>query len=333
MKASTRALDRIVMVGKNFSSGFAIEKSVGDWSRGAKNNFSDVETVQLLLEYVSKVTGQKEFNPQGIDGKISRKPGQSNTVKAIRAYQRGLMKSPDGVVDPDGRTLRKLQATAAGNTPKSEASTRSVMQTPQPSDGNPPWLYTFNGLNFFNPFSLLPTTPPQQPNWISIAEEELGTKEIAGKKHNPRIIEYHATTTSKPTQDESPWCASFVNWVLMKAGYEGTDSAWSHSWKNWGDSLSKPALGVVAFIDWGKVYPDKPDKQGKGHVGFVVGKTASGRIVLLGGNQNNKVSYSAFKASHIVTYRVPKGYKADPSQYDLPILKITGGGSGFESTR
>ena len=331
MTTSNQALNRVLLVGKNILGGFEISAAVGDWSRGAKNKPSDVETVQLLLEYASKVSGRKEYNPQGIDGKISRKPEQSNTVKAIRAYQRGFMKHPDAVVDPGGQTLKKLQATALGTDPKSSNSKRSVMQSSQPNDGHPPWLFAFNGVNFFDPFSLLPSTSPTQPSWISIAEEELGTDEIPGKKnHNPQIIDYHASTTGKAKKDETPWCSSFVNWVLKKAGYEGTNSAWSHSWRNWGDGLSKPAIGSVAFIDWGKVYPKK---KGKGHVGFVVGKTATGRIVLLGGNQSDTVRYTAFKSSHIVTYRVPKGYQVDASSYDLPILKVSKGGSGFEATR
>src|SRR5690606_18472391 len=129
---------------------------------------------------------------------------------------------------------------------------------------------------------------------------------------------------------ENPWCSSFVNWVMIKAGYDGTNSPWSHSWKNWGDGISKPAVGSVAFIDWGKV---SAKKKGKGHVGIVVGKTAKGRIVLLGGNQSGQVKYSAFRPAHIVAYRVPKSYQVAPKLYDLPIMNVSGKGSSFASTR
>ena len=30
--------------------------------------------------------------------------------------------------------------------------------------------------------------------WIAVAKEEVGVKEIAGKDHNPKIIEYHSLT-------------------------------------------------------------------------------------------------------------------------------------------
>jgi hypothetical protein len=44
-----------------------------------------------------------------------------------------------------------------------------------------------------------------------IAKAELGTTEVPGTQNNPRILEYHATTTLKATTDEVPWCSSFVN--------------------------------------------------------------------------------------------------------------------------
>jgi len=67
----------------------------------------------------------------------------------------------------------------------------------------------------------------REPEWLVIARGEIGQKEIKGGKHNPRILEYHATTTRKATTDEVSWCSSFVNWCMTQAGYEGTNSAWA----------------------------------------------------------------------------------------------------------
>lgn len=321
-------LERLRKVGKNFFKGFTISAAVGDWARGAKNVPDDVETVQLLLEYVAQKRGRNELNPRGIDGEISRVPGRSSTVKSIHAFQRTFMRRSDGLVEPEGRTLKMLHQEVQGSS-VAQSVAESVMRTRHPSDGLPPWLHEFNGLKVFNSLSMLPSISAPKPGWISIAEEELGEAEIDGKKHNPRILEYHATT-SRAKKDESAWCASFVNWVLTQSGYEGAGSAWSHAWKIWGDGLSKPAVGSVAFIDWGKV---DPNKNGYGHVGFVVGRTAKNRIVLLGGNQSDQVRYTAFKESHIQAYRVPKGYRPSPKLFDLPIMEISQGGGGFSATR
>lgn len=322
-------LHRLGKIDKNSRKGFAISATVGDWDKGAKNAPDDVETIQLLLEYVSQNRGRQELNPRGIDGQISRVPGRSSTVKAIHAFQRTFMTRSDGLVEPDGTTLKKLREEVEGSSSKAKLGAESVMRAPHRGDDLPPWLHAFNGLVVFSRLSLL-ATRAQKPGWISVAEEEFGEKEIGGKQHNERILEYHATTKGASKKDETPWCASYVNWVMKQSGFEGAGSAWSHDWKTWGDGLSKPAVGAVAFIDWGKV---DPKKAGTGHVGFVVGKTAKGRIVLLGGNQDDQVRYTAFKESHIQAFRVPKGYKPGPTLYDLPIMEISQDAGGFSATR
>lgn len=62
-------------------------------------------------------------------------------------------------------------------------------------------------------------------DWMRIARGELGQREIAGAAHNPRIVAYHQTTSLRASNDETPWCASFVNWAMEKAGHKGTGSA------------------------------------------------------------------------------------------------------------
>lgn len=333
------SLERIAGVGARFLNGFAIGGSVGDWSRGATNTPDDVKTVQILLEFAAKREMNPAFDPGGVDGKISRTVGRSGTVRAIKAFQRGFFRNPDGLVEPDGTTHGKLRDAVSGSEPRKRDATHSVMKVPAPGEGKPGWLKGAEaaGSAMKNAISLLPTGGAAKPKWISVAEAELGVKEITGKKHNARVLEYHWSTDQlkdkKKMTDERPWCASFVGWVLEQAGYASAESSWSHAYKRWGEGISKPAVGAVAVIDWGKVYPGNEDKQGKGHVGFVVGKTASGRIVLLGGNQDNRVKYSAYRKSAIDRYRIPKGFELSADAYDLPVMKITGGGTGFDATR
>jgi len=102
--------------------------------------------------------------------------------------------------------------------------------------------------------------PPPILKWMEIAKKEIGQKEIAGKDNNARIVQYHSTTTLKATKDETPWCSSFVNWVMTQSGYKGTNSASAFSWKSWGKRVSEPCSGAIAVFDHGK---------GAGHVGFV----------------------------------------------------------------
>ncbi|MGR2462212.1 hypothetical protein ACUX4R_25305, partial [Salmonella enterica] len=63
-----------------------------------------------------------------------------------------------------------------------------------------------------------PQPEPQPPvdgydpeKWMTVARGELGVKEYSGKfNNNPRILEYHKTTSLGASEDEVSWCASFV---------------------------------------------------------------------------------------------------------------------------
>ncbi len=151
-----------------------------------------------------------------------------------------------------------------------------------------------------------------EPRWLGTARQELGQTEILGSQHNPRILEYLHTTGSWWTTDETPWCSAFCNWVMIQSGIEGTNSAAALSWRNWQGSvtLDRPAVGAIAV----------KTRAGGGHVGFVAGINAGGQIVILGGNQNDSVNYSAFSANF--TYHFPTGYTPD---YSLPLLEVTNG--------
>lgn len=134
---------------------------------------------------------------------------------------------------------------------------------------------------------------PQMP-WVDIAKAELGVAEYRGGE-NQRILEYHRRTTLKATEDEVPWCSSFVCWVLEQAGYRSTKDAWARSYLGWGLHLDAPKLGAVVIFDRGA---------GKGHVGFI-SDFDSENIYVLGGNQDNKVSVKAYPRSKVLGYRWP----------------------------
>jgi hypothetical protein len=88
-----------------------ISASVGDWKKGAVNRPKDVRTVQTLLTQVSILIKKKAYHPKGIDGKIAKPPKSSSTVKAILAFQASFMNIPDGVVEPNRTTFKRLKTT------------------------------------------------------------------------------------------------------------------------------------------------------------------------------------------------------------------------------
>ena len=136
--------------------------------------------------------------------------------------------------------------------------------------------------------------------WFAIAmrEMETGVDEVTGPEHNPRIVEYHQSTGLKATDDETPWCSSFVNWCMAQAGEERTDSAMARSWMKWGESIAEPRKGCVAVFSRGNLPT-------AGHVGFYVDEINS-RILLLGGNQSNQININSYPKSSLLGYRWPK---------------------------
>jgi uncharacterized protein (TIGR02594 family) len=136
--------------------------------------------------------------------------------------------------------------------------------------------------------------------WFAIAmrEMETGVDEVAGPEHNPRIVEYHQSTSLKATDDETPWCSSFVNWCMEQAGEDKTNSAMALSWLKWGEELAEPRKGCVAVFSRGNIPT-------AGHVGFYVDEINE-RILLLGGNQSNQININSYPKSSLLGYRWPK---------------------------
>jgi len=138
------------------------------------------------------------------------------------------------------------------------------------------------------------------PPWLKAAYGELGIKELNGTFYNPRIVAYHMTTTLNKVEaesDETPWCSSFVNWCMEQSGRKGTDSAWARSWLKWGYPINIPYRGCIVVLSRGEK---------NGHVGFYISQTHS-EILVLSGNQGNKVCEAYYPKARLLGYRWPKG--------------------------
>jgi lysozyme len=140
-------------------------------------------------------------------------------------------------------------------------------------------------------FSEVQTTTP----WFDIAKGEIGQKEISGSAHNKRILDYHAATSLKATNDETPWCSSFVSYCLEKAGIASTKNAWARSYLAWGKKIDVPVKGCIVVFSRG---------DSSGHVAFF--ESIDGNdIKVLGGNQGNEVCYDTYPKSRLLGYRLP----------------------------
>ena len=148
-----------------------------------------------------------------------------------------------------------------------------------------------------------------EPIWISEARKHIGLKEIPGEKHAPMILKWwRLIKRAGIRSDEVPWCAAFVGGCLETVGLRSSRFESAKSYLEWGTPLLRPAYGcVVIFL-----------RQGGGHVGFVVGQDERGRIMVLGGNQKDKVGIDPFDRSRVVGYRWPDGHAL--ASIDLPLI-------------
>ena len=51
---------------------------------------------------------------------------------------------------------------------------------------------------------------------VELAKKEVGVEEIGGTNCGPRVNEYKAATWLPPDQ-AWPWCAAFIDWLVMRA--------------------------------------------------------------------------------------------------------------------
>jgi uncharacterized protein (TIGR02594 family) len=138
--------------------------------------------------------------------------------------------------------------------------------------------------------------------WMRFAFEEYGQAEVPGTADNPRIIQYLATCGLGGANDETPWCAGFVNWCLRRAGIAGTGRANARSFlRGWdGQSLSEPSFGSITVFS-------RPPNPAHGHVAFYTGMEGS-NLVMLGGNQGNRVGLKTYPISRVLGYFLPAGF-------------------------
>lgn len=134
---------------------------------------------------------------------------------------------------------------------------------------------------------------------LKIAFNELGNEEIPGNQHNPEILKYATETGIKGiTNDEIPWCSTFINWVARKAGLQYSGKANARSWLNVGTRVTTPEPGDIVVF-----WRESPESW-KGHVAIYLGvSTDKKRVYCLGGNQGNRVSVSAYRFNTVLAFQ------------------------------
>jgi len=170
---------------------------------------------------------------------------------------------------------------------------------------------------------------PGGPEWLRLAHGYLGLKEIPGPRHNAELLGWWERLALPFRDDETPWCAGFVNAMVHKAGlpivHKNRAAALGWRWNGYGQRLSGPALGAVMSMT-------RPGRPGSGHMTFVAGRDARDRIMGLGGNQGDMVSINPYDPqARDAQYHFPDGVAA-PARVGLQSLPlISAGGQMLEN--
>lgn len=152
----------------------------------------------------------------------------------------------------------------------------------------------------------------ERPAWLVVADGELGVRESSeAGEHNPRVLEYLSTCDNLgswgKSQDETAWCAAFVNWCLEAVGLRSTRHALARSYIHFGSGADGYPEGAIAVIKKKASGGDTSTGSRAGyHVGFVVRKSKT-VIRLLGGNQRNEVNITSYPLSRydVIAVRWP----------------------------
>lgn len=145
----------------------------------------------------------------------------------------------------------------------------------------------------------IPDAESSDPLWFLHMLARLGEAEVPGHQHNAWVLRCHGLTSLGADDDETPWCSASACWAVESSGLRSTRSAAAASWRTWGQPLQQPRRGCVVVIP--RRAAGNPNAA---HVAFYAGER-TGQILLLGGNQSNRLSIAPFPSGVPAVYRWP----------------------------
>ena len=117
---------------------------------------------------------------------------------------------------------------------------------------------------------------------------------------------------TNPTARSKLWCATFMNMVLAKAGYSGTNSDAAKSFAAYGHRVSVPEVGAIAVLTRGK---------NGGHVGVVSGIDENGNPIIISGNHGHRVGEAIYPRSRVIAYVMPSDREPGSAQSNIQVAE------------
>lgn len=158
------------------------------------------------------------------------------------------------------------------------------------------------------------------PPWLTWARGQIGTREIVGPKHNQVVVGYwkQGKVPLDVNDDDVPWCAAFACAALEMAGVRSPRTPRARGFASGPTIVPCGArLGAIVVLSSSR-------GPASGHVGFLTG-VAPGQLILLGGNQGNKVCEAPFSASQLVALVWPTAGGDWRNYPKAPTTAVVGG--------
>lgn len=153
------------------------------------------------------------------------------------------------------------------------------------------------------------------PAYLKVAFGDLGLSEIAGPRHEPRVLEmFNHAGHREIHDDETAWCAAAVGAWLYESGFPNTGSLLAISYAKYGRAVdrNKPLpRGTIAV--W--------HRTGGNHVNIVIADDGT-FVTCIGGNQENGrgggVTISRRRKADALAYRLPVDVPVHFVEPDVP---------------
>lgn len=138
------------------------------------------------------------------------------------------------------------------------------------------------------------------PVWLTVSAMLLGIAEVPGPTSNPLIMRWAKDIGAPYENDETAWCAVFMNRLLQACGLPlagtGYDLLRAKMFLGWGQACPVPSLGAVMVFA----------RLEGGHVGLYLGETPF-MYRIRGGNTGNAVADSWIAKDRLFAARWPTG--------------------------
>lgn len=133
-----------------------------------------------------------------------------------------------------------------------------------------------------------------------LACSQMGVQEFPGPEHNPEVLKFFAASGHAITNDETAWCAAFMNWLCAQMEIPMAGTLAARDWLDVGHAVAGLEHAVPfqdAVVFW------RVDPAGwQGHVGLYVNHGLD-TVQVLGGNQGNRVSVAPYARERLLGVR------------------------------